>query len=63
MTDDEKEKAIVSRCLTQQIDHHEHEAARIEYGDDCIALNNKFSVAKDHIRSANTLRGLLGKLQ
>ena len=63
MTDDEKEKAIISRWLTQQIDSHESEAKRIEYGNDCIELNDQFGVAKDHIRSANTLRGLLGKLQ
>ena len=57
------EKAVVSGYLQREIDWCEHEAKRIEYGDNFAATNGHLSIAHGHIRTANMLRNLLGKLQ
>jgi hypothetical protein len=61
MTDEEK--AIVAGFLQREIDWCEHESKRIEYGDNFAATNGHLSIAHGHIRTANTLRALLGRLQ
>ena len=60
MTLNDEENTIIARWLTRNIDWYEDEAKRIEYGNDNAAVIGSFSVAKGHVRSANTLRGLLG---
>jgi hypothetical protein len=61
MTDEEK--AIVTSYLQREIDWCEHESQRLEYGNDYAALTGDLQIAHGHIRTANTLRALLGRLQ
>ena len=61
MTDEEK--AIVASYLQREIDWCEHESQRLEYGNDYAALTGDLQIAHGHIRTANTLRALLGRMQ
>jgi len=61
MTDEEK--AIVAGFLQREIDWCEHESQRLEYGNDYAALTGDLQIAHGHIRTANCLRALLGRLQ
>ena len=61
MTDEEK--AIVAGFLQLEIDWCEHESQRLEYGNDYAALTGDLQIAHGHIRTANCLRALLGRLQ
>ncbi len=58
-----EEKDIVAGYLQREIDWCEHESKRIEYGNDSAALSGDLQIAHGHIRTANTLRALLGRLQ
>jgi|TARA_R100000458_G_scaffold19943_1_gene17699 hypothetical protein len=58
-----EEKAIVAGFLQREIDWCEHESQRLEYGNDYAALTGDLQIAHGHIRTANTLRALLGRLQ
>lgn len=58
MTEDEK--VIVQRYLQEQIDWREHEAKRIECGDDFAHSNGGMRIVSEHIAAANVLRQMLG---
>tara|TARA_R100000808_G_C2059777_1_gene91721 strand:+ start:69 stop:254 length:186 start_codon:yes stop_codon:yes gene_type:complete len=58
-----EEKAIVAGFLQREIDWCEHESQRLEYGNDYAALTGDLQIAHGHIRTANCLRALLGRLQ